>query len=299
MVNKEAEIARSELTSAGFKVIDREQYDETGQYAKGMVIKTEPEAGTEYPEGKEVQIFISQGQLETEVKVPDVVGMTQAKAISALKENKLTYEIVEMKQDGNKGKVVEQSIDAGTYVTKQTSVTIYVSTGEADPTNLTMSIPMPEGIHGSYTIDVYRDGSVAYTKTVTNGEAVAGGNVNIDISGKKTETLVVYIKNNDNTQDNYVQYAKFDIDYDAETVTLNGSVDSENLLKVTPETTTTPTTSDSETTTTPATTQEQATQAQETEPTTVATEAEAPEEPAEQTPDEGQTADDGVDAAAQ
>lgn len=232
MVNKDAEIARSELTSAGFVPILRETFDDN--IAKGMVVKTEPDAGTDYPEGKEVLYFVSQGPFETEVKVPNVVGLTEAKAIATLKENKLGYEREEIKKDGDKGKVVEQSINEGEYVEKGTTVTIFVSTGEADPVTLRMSIPIPVGVRGSYTLDVYRDGSVAYTKTIQSAETVAGGSVSIDITGKKTEKLVIYIKSNDLGQENYIRYAAYDINYDTEEVKLDGETNTTDLLKITP-----------------------------------------------------------------
>ncbi len=240
MVNKDAEVARNELTTAGFTPLFRETYDDN--IAKGMVVKTEPAAGTEHPEGKEVLYFVSQGPFETQVKVPNVVGLTQAKAIATLKENKLSYELSEIKKDGDKGKVIEQSINAGEYVDKGTNVTIFISTGEADPINLTMRIPLPNGIRGSYTIDVYRDGSVAYTKTIQNAETVAGSTVGIDITGKKTERLAVYIKSNDLGAENYIQYAKYDINYDTEEIKLDGSLNEADLLKITPSASATETT---------------------------------------------------------
>ena len=238
MVNKDAEVARSEITSAGFTPIVTEIYDDN--VAKGMVVKTEPEAGTEYPEGKEVKIFVSQGPFETQVKVPNVVGMTQSKAIAKLKESKLDYEVQEQKHDGDKGKVVDQSEAEGTYVDRGTKVIIYVSTGETDPIDLTLRIPMPsDGLHGAYTIDVFRDGSVAYTKTISNGETVMGGTVSIEISGKKTETLIIYIRNNESN--GYIRYATYNIDYDKETIELSGSLAEDKLKEITPaETTTTP-----------------------------------------------------------
>lgn len=232
MVNKDAEIARSELASAGFIPLAREIYDDN--IAKGMVVKTEPAAGTQYPDGKEVQYFISQGPVETQVKVPNVIGLTQQRAFATLKESKLTPEVEMIPYDGEKGKVVEQSIKADTYQDKGTKVTIYVSTGETDPIPMTIRIPLPNGIRGSYTIDVYRDGSVAYTKTIQNGETVAGGTVSIDVQGKKTETLAIYIKSNDLGAENYIRYATYEIDYDKEEYKLNGSLNETDLLKITP-----------------------------------------------------------------
>ncbi len=269
MVDKTEEVARSELTSAGFVPVRVEMHSD--EVAEGLVIKTEPEAGSEYPEGKEVQYYVSQGPVETQIKVPDVTGLTQSKAIAALKESKLDYEVEEVKEDGNKGKVVEQSIDADTYVDKGTVVTIYVSTGEADPIELTLTIPMPDGIRGSYTIDVYREGSVAYTKTISNGEAVAGSTVSFDISGKKTETLTVYIKSNDLGEENLIRYATYDIDYDNEKITLDGELNESDLLKITPAESTTTTAE-----TTPETTETTPTETSGTETTTA--ETTAPEE---------------------
>ena len=191
MTNKTEEIARSELTSAGFNAVFRYSYDDN--VAEGLVIKTEPAAGEQYPEGADILVFISRGEMETQVKVPNVVGLTEEKALAKLTENKLTGKVQEVQHEGDKGKVVSQSINDGEYVDKKTEVIIYVSTGETDPIDMQLRLPLPSGVHGSYTIEVYRDGNVAYTQSVARAETVAGGTVNINISGKKTETLTINI----------------------------------------------------------------------------------------------------------
>lgn len=250
MNGSESEVAQSELKAAGFTVVLRTMFDDS--VAEGLVIKTEPAAGKEYPVGGSVTVFVSKGPVDTKVKVPNVVGMTKEKAIAALKENKLTPKVEEIAHEGDKGKVVDQSIDKGEKVDRDTEVTIYVSTGETDPVDLTIALPMPTGIHGSYSIEVYKNGNVAYTQPIASGETVAGSTVNIDITGKKKETLTISIRNNETGRT--VNYAVYDIDYDEKTVKLNGSLNESGLLDITPTTTTT-TTEETTTTTTTTTTQ--------------------------------------------
>ncbi len=246
MTGNEQAVAESELRAANFNVVLRTMFDD--EVAEGLVIKTEPPAGSEYAVGGTVTIFVSKGPVDTQVKVPDVVGMTKEKAIAALKENKLVAKVEEIEHEGDKGKVIDQSIDAGDKVDMETEVTIYVSTGETEPVDLTISLPLPNGIHGSYTIEVYKNGNVAYQQSISRGETVAGGTVNIDISGKKTETLTISIRNEESGQT--INYAVYDIDYDKKEIKLNGSLNESGLLNITP------TTTESTTTTTTTTTEE-------------------------------------------
>jgi len=233
MTGNEQAVAESELKAAQFNVVLRTMFDD--EVAEGLVIKTEPPAGSEYAVGGTVTIFVSKGPVDTQVKVPDVVGMTKEKAIAALKENKLVAKVEEIEHEGDKGKVIDQSIDAGDKVDMETEVTIYVSTGETEPVDLTISLPLPNGIHGSYTIEVYKNGNVAYQQSISRGETVAGGTVNIDISGKKTETLTISIRNEETGKT--INYAVYNIDYDKKEVNLNGSLNESGLIDITPTTT--------------------------------------------------------------
>lgn len=230
MKNKTKEIAMSELTSAGFVPKDRYVYD--SNVPSGLVVKTTPEAGEQYPDGADVLVFISKGELESDVKVPNVVGLTEEKAIAKLTENKLTYSVQSIQHEGDKGKVIEQSVNAGEYKPKDTEIVIYVSTGETDPINMQLKLPMPEGVYGAYTITVYRDGNPVFTQNIQKAETVAGSTVNVDISGKKTETLTIGIRNN--TINEEVDYAKYDVDFDKQEATLVGSLNESGLIGITP-----------------------------------------------------------------
>ncbi|MGN0624390.1 MAG: Stk1 family PASTA domain-containing Ser/Thr kinase [Oscillospiraceae bacterium] len=230
MKNKTKEIAMSELTSAGFVPKDRYVYD--SNVPSGLVVKTTPEAGEQYPDGADVLVFISKGELESDVKVPNVVGLTEEKAIAKLTENKLTYSVQSIQHEGDKGKVIEQSVNAGEYKPKDTEIVIYVSTGETDPVNMQLKLPMPQGVYGSYSIEVNLDGNPVFTQNIQKAEAVAGSSVNVDISGKKIQEFTIYIRNN--TTNKEVEYAKYTVDFDKQEATLEGSLNESGLISITP-----------------------------------------------------------------
>lgn len=244
MAGKTATVAESELKAAGFTVVTRDKWDD--KVPKGQVISTEPAAGTEYPIGGTVSIFVSRGPVETRVKVPDLVGLTKEKAIALLKENKLQAVVEEIEHEGDKGKVIQQDIEKNELVDRDSKITIYVSTGEVSPKELTFALPLPNGVHGGYSIEIYKDGNVAYTQSISSAETT-GGSVSIKVKGKKTETLTFKIRNDETGES--VIYATYKVDYDKETAELQGSLNESGLLGITPETTT-------HSTTTPTTTQE-------------------------------------------
>ena len=286
MAGKDQEVAQSELAAAHFNVVLRTAFDDS--VPAGQVIYTEPAAGTEYPMEGTVTLFVSKGPVDTQVKVPNVVGLTQEKAIATLKENKLVANVETIAHDGDKGKVVDQSVDPDKRVDKDTEVTIYVSTGETDPVDLTITLPMPSGMRGAYSVEVYKNGNAVSSQTIDNGESVAGNSININIQGKKKETLTISIRNNESGKS--VNYAVYEVNYDEKTITLSGSLNEKGLIDITPTTTSTTTESTTETTT------------ESTTETTAETQApETPEAPADQggeTPDGGeQQADNGGEAA--
>lgn len=238
--NKQSDIAESELTSAGFTPVLRETYD--NDVAKGVVIRTEPSAGQEAASNSEVLVIVSKGPFESDLKVPSVIGLTKEKAIAKLTENKLEYQIEEIAHEGDKGKVIEQSIAGGQFVSKGTVITIFISTGEAETQSLTISMPMPNNIWGSYVIEVYRDGNVIQTQSIADGAQVAGSNININVSGKKSETLSVKITNS-STYQSVSNYARYVVDYENGTYNLDGELKTSDLQSISsPQPTTQPVT---------------------------------------------------------
>jgi len=231
LVNKPKDVAESELKSAGFIPELRSQWDTTGKIPNDFVIKTDPAAGERYAEGAHIIVFVSRGQLETSVKIPDLLDMTREKAVKTLTDNKLVANVIEVQQEEKKGKVIEQSHPAGEYVDKGTEITIYVSTGEIPESELTAKIPIPADAYGAYVVRILRDGEIIQTKNISDGEAVAGSNVSFTLKGKRTESISVHIATNKGEVKNYIT---FEFDYkngEVKTVTAAKTAD---FLRITP-----------------------------------------------------------------
>ncbi len=285
----EAAVAESGLNAANFNVVLRSMWDDN--IPEGIVIGTEPAAGTEFIEGGNVTIYVSKGPLNNNVKVPNVVGLTQEKAMTILKENKLTVSVKEMPHDGDKGKVIDQTPEADKWLEKDSEVTIFVSTGETPDVSLTIKVPMPEGLHGAYSIEIYKNGNVIGTQSISNAETVAGAEVYIDIKGKKTETLTISIRNEESGKS--VNYAVFNVDYDKKSAELNGSLNKDGLLAITP-TTTAASTTESDTQSTSQSSEEP----QQTETPQVTDAPQPSEEPQQSDVPSAETPDNGAAPAA-
>lgn len=130
MTEAEAVVA---IRDAGFELggTEKEFNDEVDS---GLVYDQAPAAGTEAPKGSPITIYVSQG-IET-VKVPNVVGKSEAEAISLLEEANLTVGTDQVFSSAPVGEVTNQNPSAGVNVDAGTKVTISVSKGEE-----TVSVP--------------------------------------------------------------------------------------------------------------------------------------------------------------
>jgi eukaryotic-like serine/threonine-protein kinase len=120
-------VALSKLRKAGFKADIFAQPDETVK--KGLVVSTTPAGGTVATEGDRIRVDVSSGVAT--FAVPNVIGLDQAAAESALQDKKLVPVVVEKESDQPQGKVFLQAPPAGTNVAAGDRVTITVSKGPA------------------------------------------------------------------------------------------------------------------------------------------------------------------------
>lgn len=121
--------ATQTLADAGYVAAPQEQASDTVD--PGIVISSDPAAGTELPVDSTVTILVSTGPAT--VAVPDVVGNEATTAQGAIEAAGLVATTVEQSDDEvEAGIVVETNPRAGVEVAVGTEVVITVSTGPSD-----------------------------------------------------------------------------------------------------------------------------------------------------------------------
>jgi len=113
------------------------EYKKSESKTAGRVMGTSPEAGATVTIGDTVTLYVCEGFEEGNIKVPDFKGMTEKKVMKKLIEldlllGKVTY----VKDDAERGTIIEQSIAKDTKVVAHTKIGFTVSGGpDFDPAN--------------------------------------------------------------------------------------------------------------------------------------------------------------------
>ena len=166
VTGKSREEATSILEKEGFVVNVTESYDASVE--NGYVISQSPEAETMAPPGSSITIRVSQGAEETKVRVPKLIGLTEADATVSLIESGLAVGTVTTTTNEDASlidKVCYQSYSEGSYVDKGTAVDLKVSTGPA-----AVTYRYSEGITAPTEDPDYRSGMpVDVTVTTADG----------------------------------------------------------------------------------------------------------------------------------
>ena len=113
------------------------EYEESSEYAEGIVMRSSVSEGASVEEGSNVVLTVSAG--ETGVEIPDVVGMTEAEAVSTLVNKGFTISKTEgYDQFIASGSIYKQSPEGGAKAPAGTSVSLYISKG---PETSKVSVP--------------------------------------------------------------------------------------------------------------------------------------------------------------
>ncbi len=118
-------------------VIEIEKEEKSNTISPGRIISQSPAAGKMVKENATIKVVISEG--ESDFPMPDLTGKHKDEAEKILKEKGLIYSFIgEPNEDALEDYVTRQTPEAGIYIDKATSVTVYTSTGKE---NKTVKVP--------------------------------------------------------------------------------------------------------------------------------------------------------------
>ena len=131
VVGKTEAEARVAIENEGFVFV--KELVPSASVEKGIVVQQNPLGAFNAPKGSEIHVMISDGPDTSESVVPDIVGQDKETAMNMLTEAGLLFNTPteEANDSVEAGRVLEQSIAAGTTVTTGTYVDFKVSTGPA------------------------------------------------------------------------------------------------------------------------------------------------------------------------
>lgn len=111
-----------------YSITYEEKYEFSDDVAAGEVISYSYKTGEVIKNNDSIIVTISDGK---KLSVPDLKGLTKSEAISKLKKVGLNYNFVYKNSSSvSKDKVISQSISAGSEVSKNTTITITLSSGK-------------------------------------------------------------------------------------------------------------------------------------------------------------------------
>ena len=178
------------LEAKGFNVTVK-PYDDSN-LSPGMVVMTEPGAGSELPRGSEVLMYVSTGMKDGEVVVPALTNMPYDQAAAMAVASKLLPVQQPVDSAEPAGTVVEQSLEAATSVAPNTVITLSVSTGNAPVAKVPLTFDLPAGATGQYTITVMLNGVVIANSATINAAFTTRATVDVEYSGTHDVVAVLY-----------------------------------------------------------------------------------------------------------
>ncbi len=214
LVGVTREEAEAFLTGQGFWLLVREEVSYV--YEAGVVIRTEPAAGTPLTPGQTIKLWISMGPELVLKEMPNVVGMEEAGALQVLKV--LGFKNVKVREvagTGKPGEVVYQSVTKGEEIDVNTEITLEVikKPEETEPDEETKApgeqvtkfvIFELELRSEPYELTIYRDGVLVIQPTVIEPGT---NSLTVELKGSGTVTYDLYI--------NDVLYESIEVEFTA------------------------------------------------------------------------------------
>lgn len=188
--------AEAQIKALGLETSIQQEYSDT--VAIGKIIRVDPAEGTQLEAGAVVTLYVSLGEENKKVPVPDVIGKDETTAKTTLTDSgfQVSVETVSEANGATDGCVVYQSIEGGTEADPGSAITIQVyrapeptTTATPEPTTATEPTTTPEQAGGE-TPSVWKcNVKLDQPQNYTGGAIIMTLVQNVD--GQEVETTLV------------------------------------------------------------------------------------------------------------
>lgn len=208
--NRSVTAAEQQLQKDGFLVSRTYAYDEN--IPKDYVIRTTPPAHETAEQGSQVILTVSIGPKNNSMKMPKLTDMPLSEALELCNEYHLIPIQKEVPSETEKGIVLEQSIEVGVFVDRNTEVELTVSSGIIPSVVSTINLGLPIGLKGRFEFTYYEDG-VLTKKEERDISITAARTITYDLVGKSNQkrTLVIMVRSVATNKED--QYAEIEVDF--------------------------------------------------------------------------------------
>lgn len=192
--NRTVDAAERQLKKDGFEV--RKSYEESDEVPKDSVIRTEPPAHEMAPQGSKVMLIVSLGAKDTMMSVPKLTNMPIDDALERCEEYYLNPLVEYVDSEEEEGLVLEQSIEPGTFVDRNSDITLKVSSGEIPEKTSTIKLTVPKSAEGEFEFKYYINGLLDTERgeEIRDVSLASNKEFTYDVSGKPGETKEFAVK---------------------------------------------------------------------------------------------------------
>lgn len=180
------------------------EYRKTNDQEPGIIISQSPEAGSRVTKGSTVTLIVAAS--EKDISVTNVYGLSLELAQETLKQDGLTiFKTMKVSSESvEEGKVVYTDPKAGTIVSSDQEITIYISDGPSTTTVETIKVPDVTGLTQSGAkafLEKYGFKNVTFTTqdSVLKKGIVISQSPGAGTSVKETDTIKVIISTGETT----------------------------------------------------------------------------------------------------
>lgn len=180
------------------------EYRKTNDQEPGIIISQSPEAGSRVTKGSTVTLIVAAS--EKDISVTNVYGLSLELAQETLKQDGLTiFKTMKVSSESvEEGKVVYTDPKAGTIVSSDQEITIFISDGPSTTTVETIKVPDVTGLTQSGAkafLEKYGFKSVTFTTqdSVLKKGIVISQSPGAGTSVKETDTIKVIISTGETT----------------------------------------------------------------------------------------------------